>query len=83
MRETTRGPVPLIELAADAEIMAKVTGMDFTSSDYNRLKALHQDGSLEEISQENMEIGMRYVDLCLNFSRRIGYDYVTSTVIVP
>ena len=34
MRETTEGPVPIIELAADAEIMAAVTGIDFPPSDF-------------------------------------------------
>jgi uroporphyrinogen decarboxylase len=83
MRETTEGPVPIIELSADAEIMAAVTGIDFPPSDYNRLKTMYQDGSLGDMDQETMEIGIRFVDLSVNFSKMVGYDYVTSVVIVP
>jgi len=83
MRETTGGPVPIIELSADAEIMARVTGIDFSASDYNKLKTMNQDGSLEEIDEETMEIGMRFMDLSANFSRMVGYDYVTASAIVP
>jgi uroporphyrinogen decarboxylase len=83
MRETTEGPVPIIELSADGEIMAAVTGIDFPPSDYNRLKTMYQDGSLGEMDQETMEIGIRFMDLSVNFSKTVGYDYVTATAIVP
>jgi uroporphyrinogen decarboxylase len=83
MRETADGPVPIIELSADAEIMATVTGIDFPASDYNKLKTMNQDGSLEEIDEETMEIGMRFMDLSVSFSRMVGYDYVTASAIVP
>ncbi len=83
MRETSDGPVPIIELSADAEIMAAVTGIDFPPSDFNKLKTMNQDGSLEEIDEETMEIGMRFMDLSVNFSKMVGYDYVTASAIVP
>jgi hypothetical protein len=83
MRETRDGPVPIIELSADAEIMAAVTGIDFPPSDYNKLKTMYQEGSLGEMDQETMEIGIRFMDLSVSFSKMVGYDYVTSTVIVP
>ena len=41
-----QGPVPILELAADAEIMAAVTGIDFPPSDYSRLRTMNQEGSL-------------------------------------
>jgi uroporphyrinogen decarboxylase len=83
MRETTEGPIPIIELSADAEIMAAVTGIDFPPSAYNKLKTMYQDGSLSEMGQETMETGIRFMDLNVSFSKMVGYDYVTSTIIVP
>ena len=83
MRETTEGPVPIIEMGVDGEVMAAVTGIDFPSSDYNKLKTMYQAGSLDEMDQETMEIGMRFMDLSTNFSKMVGYDYVTATPVVP
>ena len=83
MRETTDGPVPIIELSADAEIMSEVTGIDFPPSDYNKLKTMNQEGELGEIDEETMLIGMRFIDLSINFSKMVGYDYVTGNAIVP
>ncbi len=83
MRETTDGPVPIIELSADAEVMSEVTGIDFSPSDYNKLKTMNQEGSLGEIDEETMLIGMRFMDLSVNFSKMVGYDYVTANAIVP
>jgi len=83
MRETTGGPVPLIELSADVEIMAAVTGIDFPSSDFIKLKTMNQDGSLEAIDEATMEIGMRFMDLTVKFSKMVGYDYTTASAIVP
>ncbi len=83
MRETTDGPVPIIELSADAEVMSEVTGIDFPPSDYNKLKTMNQEGLLGEIDEETMLIGMRFMDLSVNFSKMVGYDYVTANAIVP
>jgi uroporphyrinogen decarboxylase len=83
MRETTEGPVPILELVADAEIMAAVTGIDFPPSDYSRLRAMNQEGSLAEMDQETLETGLRFMDLSVNFSKMVGYDYVTAIPIVP
>ncbi len=83
MRETTNGPVPIIELSADAEVMSEVTGIVFPPSDYNKLKTMNQAGELGEIDEETMLIGMRFMDLSVNFSKMVGYDYVTANAIVP
>ena len=83
MRETTEGPVPILELAADAEIMAAVTGIDFSPSDYSRLRSMNQDGSLAEMDQKTLDMGLRFMDLSVNFSKMVGYDYVTAIPIVP
>jgi uroporphyrinogen decarboxylase len=83
MRETTEGSIPIIEMGVDGEVMAEVTGIDFPSSDYNKLKTMYQAGSLDEMDQETMEIGMRFMDLSINFSKMVGYDYVIATPVVP
>lgn len=83
MRETTEGPVPIIELSADAEVMSQVTGIDFPPSDYNKLKTMNHEGSLANMDEETMGIGMRFMDLSVNFSKMVGYDYVTANPIVP
>lgn len=83
MRETTDGPVPIIELSADAEVMSEVTGIDFPPSDYNRLRTMNQDGTLGEMDEETMMIGTRFMQLSLKFSEMVGYDYATGSAIVP
>lgn len=78
MREGEPGPVPFIELAVDTEIMSEVTGIEFPS-----------DGLVKIISGQNaavpevIELGLKYLNLSLEFSKAIGYDYVTVTPIVP
>jgi hypothetical protein len=76
MRETIQGPVPIIELSADAEIMAAVTGIDFPPSDFRKLKTMNQGGSLADMDQETMEIGIRFMDLSGGEYRRVALEYV-------
>ena len=83
MRETLDGPVPIIELITDAEVMSAVTGIAFPPSDYNKLKVMNQEGALGEIDEETMMIGVRFMDLNVNFSTMVGYDYVLANTIVP
>jgi len=78
MRETTEGPVPIVELVADVEIMSKVTGIDFPLDSQMRLLNAGKNADLELI-----QLGIRYLDLTLEFCKRIGYDYVTMFPIVP
>ena len=102
MRETTDGPVPIIELGADNEIMAEAAGMDFpfekagdpiyTYIRFNEASRLAselpaaQAGDLANIPEsirEMLEVGMRLMNLSLNYSKAVGYDYVTVYPIVP
>jgi uroporphyrinogen decarboxylase len=83
MRETTEGPVPIIELSADAEIMAAVTGIDFPPSGFTKLKTMYRDGSVGEMDLETIETGARFMELSVGFSKMVGYDYATSMTIVP
>jgi len=79
MRETTEGPVPLIELFADPEVMAEVTGIDFPNE---RLPEIIAAGS-SELSGEQIELAIKLMDLSVEFSKAVGYDYVTTQPIMP
>jgi uroporphyrinogen decarboxylase len=78
MRETKEGPVPIIELFADPEVMSEVTGIDFPPEMAEKI--VHAG---EELTPEQIEIGIRLMDLSIAFSVAVGYDYVTMMPIVP
>ncbi len=82
MRETGSGPVPIIELVVDPEIMSAATGFDFPADGFNKLTQLDPDAGSEE-KAEFARLGLRYLDLTLEFSKTVGYDYVTMVPIVP
>lgn len=79
-REATEGPVPLIELFPDAEIMSEVTGIDYPAA---RAVELFTNAGQIVDDQEALEMGIRLMDLNIAFSKAIGYDYVTMIPIVP
>jgi hypothetical protein len=79
-REATEGPVPLIELFPDAEIMSEVTGIDYPSA--RAVELFTNAGQLID-DQESLDMGIRLMDLNIAFSKAIGYDYVTMIPIVP
>ncbi|MBN1689613.1 MAG: hypothetical protein JW901_01165 [Dehalococcoidia bacterium] len=79
-RETKEGPVPLIELFPDAEIMSEVTGIDYPSA--RAVELATNTGKLID-DQEALEMGIRLMDLSIAFSKAVGYDYVTMIPIVP
>jgi len=78
MRETTDGPVPIIELVVDTEVMSEVTGIDFPA---HRLREILTMDS--EPTQESIQLGVRLMDLSIAFSETVGYDYVTMTPLIP
>jgi uroporphyrinogen decarboxylase len=78
--ESSGGPVPIMELFADPEIMSAVTGIDYPAA--RAVEIFHNTGSLQE-NPAQMEMGIRLMDLSVAFSRIVGYDYVTVTPIVP
>jgi uroporphyrinogen decarboxylase len=82
MRETTDGPVPLLELAADPEIMSEVTGIPYPA---DRARAIFDDlGGLADGSDaEKAELAIALIHLSLEFSKRLGLDYATMIPIVP
>ena len=79
MRETRDGPVPLIELFADPEIMVEATGMDFPID--KGYDIIYSGGA--NLGPEAISIGIQLMDLSLAFSNAVGYDYVTMTPLVP
>ncbi len=81
MRETTDGPVPIIEMLADGSIMGAVTGMEYPVDSMTELAELIDPTG--EISQEGLEVGLKLMDLTLAFSKAVGYDSVMAVPIVP
>jgi len=78
MRETTEGPVPIIELFADPEIMCEVTGSDFPAESLLELINLGLEPTMEQL-----ELGVRLMDLVVAFSVAVGYDYAITIPLVP
>lgn len=78
MRETAAGPVPIIELFADPEIMCEVTGSDFPAARTLELINLGMEPTMEQL-----ELGVRLMDLAIDFSITVGYDYASTIPIVP
>ena len=78
MRETTGGPVPIIELLADVEIMSETTGIDFPADGLQEF--LEMDS---EPTEESIQLGLRLIDLSVEFSETVGYDYATMTPLIP
>jgi len=79
MRETTKGPVPIIELFVDVDVMAEITGMDIPvdkATEFIRNFGWSND-------PEVVLAGSRIMDLSLAFSQAMGYDYVTLTLLMP
>jgi len=75
MRETKQGPVPLIELVVDTEIMAEAIGADFPADRFLELYTLS-----EKPTPERLILGARFLEINLNFSAQVGYDY---TMVFP
>jgi uroporphyrinogen decarboxylase len=82
LREGKDGPVPLLELAADPEIMSEVTGIPFPA-ERARAMILSNVGSLDHLDSETAELGIALMDLSIAFSLKVGLDYVTMMPIVP
>jgi uroporphyrinogen decarboxylase len=79
-REVKDGPVPIIELFADPEIMSEVTGIDFPAA---RAAEIFTRASEALADSEGLELGIRLIDLSIAFSKAVGYDYVTTIPAVP
>lgn len=77
-RETKQGPVPLVELVVDNEIMAEATGMEFPAERFLELLTLN-----EQATPEQLLLGARFLELNLNFAKSAGYDYAMVFPVSP
>jgi len=80
--ETTDGPVPLMELGVDAEIVVEATGVDFPIEKYHELQNFAL-GTADDMTPEQMMLGIQYMDLLAAFSQAVGYDYITVATVAP
>jgi uroporphyrinogen decarboxylase len=82
MRESADGPVPLLELLADTEIMSEVTGIPYPTG---RARQIFNDplSAVDGSNAEAAELGMALMNLSLEFSKALGLDYATMIPIVP
>lgn len=78
MRETAEGPVPIIDPFVDPEILCEVTGSDFPAESLLELINLGPEPTMEQL-----ELGVRLMDLEVAFSEAVGYDYAITIPIVP
>jgi uroporphyrinogen decarboxylase len=79
-RWVKEGPVPIIELFPDAEIMTEVTGIEYPSA--RAVELFTNSGQLVD-DQEALEMGIRLIELNIAFSKAVGYDYVTMIPVIP
>jgi uroporphyrinogen decarboxylase len=78
LRETTEGPVPIVELLVDLEIMQEATGMQSPIESWVDFANM-----TEEMDPAAMEAGIELMDLTIAFHKAVGYDYVPMTPLVP
>ena len=79
--QTADGPVSLMELTVDPEIMAEATGIEFPADAFQKLQDIVIGSN--EISEEQIMLGIQYMDLLADFSKVVGYDYITAFPVVP
>jgi hypothetical protein len=82
MRESADGPVPLLELAADPEIMSEVTGIPYPAVRARQLFS-GSVGIVDGSDADEAEFGIALMNLSLEFSKTLGLDYATMIPIVP
>jgi uroporphyrinogen decarboxylase len=78
LRETTEGPVPIIELLVDLEIQEEATGLQSPIESWMDFANM-----TEQMGPGEIQAGIQLMDLTIAFHRSVGYDYVTMTPIVP
>jgi uroporphyrinogen decarboxylase len=82
MREAADGPVPLLEIFADPEIMSEVTGIPYPAA---RAREIFDEpsGLVNGSDPEKTELAIALMKLSLEFSKRLGLDYATMIPLVP
>ncbi len=80
LKETTDGPVPIIELMSDPELMAGA--VDWKDFPIDMAKAIMWSvAPIDDI--KTSWAGLQFLELILAFSKAAGYDYVTTWPYVP
>jgi uroporphyrinogen decarboxylase len=78
LRETAEGPVPIVELLVDIEIMEEATGLQSPIESWADFANM-----TEEMDPGSMEAGIELMNLTIAFHKTVGYDYVPMTALVP
>jgi uroporphyrinogen decarboxylase len=78
LRETTEGPVPIVELLVDLEIMEEATGLQSPIESWADFANM-----TEEMDPGALDAGIELMDLTIAFHKAVGYDYVPMTPLVP
>jgi len=81
MRETTDGPVPIIEMMADGSIMGEVTGLDHPIDQMTELREMFISGKISP--EEAVQKGFQFLDLNVAFNKAVGYDTTIGFASVP
>ncbi len=80
LKETTEGPVPIIEYSCDPELMVSAVGWKDFPIDIAKaiMWGVSHVGNLK-VSW----VGLQFLELALAFSKAVGYDYVTTYPHIP
>jgi uroporphyrinogen decarboxylase len=81
LRETTEGPVPIIEMMVDGSIMGMTTGMDYPLDKMTEFSELFTSGQYS--FEEALEIAIKFLDLNMAFCKQVGYDTSLGFASVP
>jgi len=79
-RETTDGPVPILEVMTDGSIMEEVTGLD---SPVDALTELNIWQNYASTAEEANAKWFQFLELNVAFSRVIGYDSAYTAIGLP
>ncbi|MCP4753037.1 MAG: hypothetical protein GY866_19285 [Proteobacteria bacterium] len=79
--ETRGGAISLMELTVDAEIMVEATGGDFPAEQFRKVMDIALGPN--ELTEEQLTLGIQYMDLLADFSHAVGYDYISAYPVIP
>ncbi len=79
--EAADGPVSMMELVVDTEIMVEATGSDFPAEEFQKVMDIALGPN--EFTPEQLKLGIQYMDLLADFSHAVGYDYISAYPVIP
>ncbi len=77
LRQCQDGPVPLLELVADPEIMSEVTGIPYPAERAREVVF----GNPDSLDPETGALGIALMDLSIAYSVKLGLDDATMTAL--